>query len=93
MAIQETKYYKTNFDFNSYDKKQFWTDSLWILSMIMCFYNKKSKSCNIIDFDDAMYHWYVMDIEQSLDSLQDCIPPEMIQQKKQCFLDGLSDRI
>ncbi|MBU5210272.1 phosphotransferase [Heyndrickxia oleronia] len=52
------------------------------------FYNEKSKSCNIIDFDDAMYHWYVMDIEQSLDSLQDCIPPEMIQQKKQCFLDG-----
>ena len=22
------------------------------------------------------------------DCLQDCIPPEMIQQKKQCFLDG-----
>ncbi|WP_078380742.1 phosphotransferase enzyme family protein [Sutcliffiella halmapala] len=52
------------------------------------FYDEVSKSCNVIDFDDAMYHWYVMDIEQSLDSLQDCMQPEMFQQNKQCFLDG-----
>lgn len=52
------------------------------------FYDEESKSCNVIDFDDAMYHWYVMDIEQSLDSLKDCILPEMFQQKKQCFLEG-----
>lgn len=52
------------------------------------FYDEESKSCNVIDFDDAMYHWYVMDIEQSLDSLQDCILPEMFQQKKHYFLDG-----
>ncbi|MFO1444989.1 phosphotransferase [Bacillus sp. Bva_UNVM-123] len=52
------------------------------------FYDEESKSCNIIDFDDAMYHWYVMDIEQALNSLQDCILPEMFQQKKQCFLNG-----
>lgn len=52
------------------------------------FYDEVSKSCNVIDFDDAMFHWYVMDIEQALDSLQDCILPEMFQQKKQCFMDG-----
>jgi Ser/Thr protein kinase RdoA (MazF antagonist) len=52
------------------------------------FYDEVSKSCNVIDFDDAMYHWYVMDIHQALDSLQDCIPAEMFQQKKQCFMDG-----
>lgn len=52
------------------------------------FYDEESQSCNVIDFDDAMYHWYVMDIEQALDSLQDCIPDEMFQQKKQCFMDG-----
>ncbi|GIO26322.1 phosphotransferase enzyme family protein [Ornithinibacillus bavariensis] len=52
------------------------------------FYDENTKSCNIIDFDDSMYHWYVMDIEQSLTSLQDCVHPEMYQQKKQYFLDG-----
>ncbi|KOP82724.1 hypothetical protein AMS60_09680 [Bacillus sp. FJAT-21945] len=52
------------------------------------FYDEKSQSCNIIDFDDAMYHWYAVDIEQALYSLQDCIPAEMFQQKQQCFLDG-----
>lgn len=52
------------------------------------FYDDKSKSCNVIDFDDAMYHWYAMDIEQALDSLQDCIPSELFNHKKQCFLDG-----
>ncbi|CAN7286571.1 phosphotransferase enzyme family protein [Rossellomorea sp. LjRoot5] len=52
------------------------------------FYDTKSQYCHVIDFDDAMYHWYVMDIEQTLDSLQDCIPPEKYQEKKECFLDG-----
>lgn len=52
------------------------------------FYDEHSQSCNVIDLDDAMYHWYVMDIEQALDSLQDCIPAEVFQKKKQCFMDG-----
>ncbi|MEI2666227.1 phosphotransferase enzyme family protein [Rossellomorea sp. LJF3] len=52
------------------------------------FYDAESQSCHVIDFDDAMYHWYVMDIEQTLDSLQDCIPSEKYQEKKECFLDG-----
>ena len=47
-----------------------------------------SGTCNVIDFDDAMYHWYAMDIEQALDSLHDYIPPEMFARKKQCFMDG-----
>lgn len=52
------------------------------------FYDEETQSCNVIDFDDAMYHWYVMDIEQALDSLQDCISTEIFQHKKQCFIDG-----
>jgi Ser/Thr protein kinase RdoA (MazF antagonist) len=52
------------------------------------FYDQESKSCNVIDFDDAMYHWYAMDIEQALDSLEDCIPSEIFSHKKQCFMDG-----
>jgi Ser/Thr protein kinase RdoA (MazF antagonist) len=52
------------------------------------FYDDESKSCNVIDFDDAMYHWFALDIEQALDSLQDYIPTELFNQKKQCFMDG-----
>jgi Ser/Thr protein kinase RdoA (MazF antagonist) len=52
------------------------------------FYEEETKSCNVIDFDDAMYHWYAMDIEQALDSLHDYIPDDLFSRKKQCFLDG-----
>ncbi|WP_442600635.1 phosphotransferase enzyme family protein [Paenibacillus sp. KN14-4R] len=52
------------------------------------FYDQAAESCNAIDFDDAMYHWYTMDIEQSLDSLQDVVPEEMYEMKKKIFLDG-----
>jgi Ser/Thr protein kinase RdoA (MazF antagonist) len=52
------------------------------------FYDEATKSCNAIDFDDAMYHWYAMDIEQALESLHDCIPAETYDRKKQCFMDG-----
>ncbi len=52
------------------------------------FYDEVTNSCNVIDFDDAMYHWYAMDVEQALDSLQDYIPAEYFSHKKQCFIDG-----
>ena len=52
------------------------------------FFDEESQSCNVIDFDDAMYHWYVIDIEQALDSIKEHIAPEKYQQKKQCFIDG-----
>lgn len=52
------------------------------------FYDEETKSCNVIDFDDAMYHWYAMDIVQALDSLQENIPSELFHQKKECLMDG-----
>ncbi|GAB6989227.1 phosphotransferase enzyme family protein [Paenibacillus pini] len=52
------------------------------------FYDKESSSCNVIDFDDAMYHWYAMDIEQALNSLKDCMEPNLLEDKKKCFMDG-----
>ncbi|MFM9280788.1 phosphotransferase enzyme family protein [Paenibacillus jiagnxiensis] len=52
------------------------------------FYDDKSGSCNVIDFDDAMYHWYAMDIVQALDSLEDCIPADIFELRKKCFMDG-----
>lgn len=33
------------------------------------FYDKDTDMLNIIDFDDSMYHWYAMDIEQALDNI------------------------
>ena len=33
------------------------------------FYDTVSDSYSVIDFDDTMYHWFVMDIERSLNSL------------------------
>ncbi|WP_413405700.1 phosphotransferase enzyme family protein [Paenibacillus amylolyticus] len=52
------------------------------------FYDEGSQSCYAIDFDDSMYHWYAMDVEQSLDSLREEIEPEQWEQKKQLFLNG-----
>lgn len=52
------------------------------------FYDETTHSCHVIDFDDAMYHWYAMDIEQALASLQDCVSPDSFNSTKQCFLDG-----
>jgi Ser/Thr protein kinase RdoA (MazF antagonist) len=52
------------------------------------FYDEQSNSCNVIDFDDSMYHWYAMDIEQALDSLRDYIPNEIFNRKKRIFMDG-----
>lgn len=52
------------------------------------FYDDETKICHVIDFDDAMYHWYAMDMEQALDSLRENIPSEAFEQKKQCFVDG-----
>ncbi|WP_426445812.1 phosphotransferase enzyme family protein [Paenibacillus sp. S-38] len=52
------------------------------------FFDEASGVCHAIDFDDAMYHWYVMDIEQALHSLRDYIRPECICRKKEMFIQG-----
>lgn len=33
------------------------------------FYDSKSRKCAVIDFDDAMYHWYALDIAQVMNAL------------------------
>ena len=52
------------------------------------FYDQQTKSCSVIDFDDAMYHWYVMDIERALDSLKGEVAESEFEQKKTHFLEG-----
>lgn len=52
------------------------------------FYNEITKSYNPIDFDDAMYHWYALDIEQSLDSLKEDILKEQVEPSVKEFIKG-----
>ncbi len=52
------------------------------------FYDNLTCVCSVIDFDDAMYHWYVMDIEQSLDNIKENIEPIKYEQSSELFLKG-----
>lgn len=52
------------------------------------FYDEVTHTCNVIDFDDAMYHWYAMDIEQSLDSIKEEVEPSRYEHDKELFLNG-----
>lgn len=52
------------------------------------FYDDVMGVCNVIDFDDAMYHWYIMDIEQSLDSIKEDIEPMKYELSSKIFLEG-----
>lgn len=35
------------------------------------FWHEETKSCAVIDFDDALYGWFSMDVEQALNALQE----------------------
>lgn len=50
------------------------------------FFDAASGRCHAIDFDDAMYHWRAMDIEQALASLADEIEPDALAGKERVFL-------
>lgn len=56
------------------------------------FYDEATDAISVIDFDDAMYHWYAMDIEQALDSLEGEAAPEEYEHKKQIFMSGYVSR-
>jgi Ser/Thr protein kinase RdoA (MazF antagonist) len=56
------------------------------------FYDDATKTCSVIDFDDAMYHWYVMDVVQSLDSLEGEVTEAAFPQKRSIFLEGYRSR-
>lgn len=52
------------------------------------FYDEVSGICSVIDFDDSMYHWYVMDIEQALVSIQESVESARYTQAREFFLNG-----
>lgn len=56
------------------------------------FYDETSHSCSVIDFDDAMYHWFVMDIVQALDAIREETGKDEISDLEKQFLDGYRSR-
>ena len=52
------------------------------------FYNEEDNSCQVIDFEDSMYHFFWVDIEQVLDSLSEELEGDAFEQAKKYFLQG-----
>jgi Ser/Thr protein kinase RdoA (MazF antagonist) len=52
------------------------------------FYDEISKKYSIIDFGSSMYHWYSMDIEQSLNKLKGEYLENDFEHLKKQFIDG-----
>jgi len=52
------------------------------------FFDESAKRYGVIDFDDSMYHWYVMDINQSIDSIKNELPTNIQEQAVCQFLNG-----
>lgn len=56
------------------------------------FYDKETKSCSVIDFDDGMYHWYALDIEQVFDSIEEKLSGAALQTAKNEFIRGYKEK-
>ena len=52
------------------------------------FYNEKDNSFGVIDFEDGMYHWFALDIEQALSCLSELKNGEGFETVKEAFLRG-----
>lgn len=52
------------------------------------FYDEVTDSCNVIDFDDSIYHFYALDIEQAVDSICEEAPEEMRDSAVNAFIAG-----
>lgn len=52
------------------------------------FWDENKQCCTAIDFEDGMYHFFVVDLEQALDALLENIPADRKQITKAAFLRG-----
>jgi Ser/Thr protein kinase RdoA (MazF antagonist) len=52
------------------------------------FYNEESNHCEVIDFEDGMYHWFMVDIEQYLGELKEEMEECQFKNTKMKFLEG-----
>jgi len=56
------------------------------------FYDETSQRCSVIDFDDTMYHWFVMDVFQALDAIRDETGRDDISDLEIQFLGGYQSK-
>ena len=52
------------------------------------FWDAKNHQCSVIDFDDGMYHWFALDVEQVFDCLTEFFEGDALQKAKKQFLKG-----
>jgi Ser/Thr protein kinase RdoA (MazF antagonist) len=52
------------------------------------FFNESTHEITPIDFDDATYHWFAMDICQALESIKDDLSEEEFEAATSTFIDG-----
>lgn len=56
------------------------------------YYDEQKDRCNVIDFDDGMYHFYLLDIEQVFDCLSEELEGESLHLAKKNFIKGYRSR-
>ena len=52
------------------------------------FWDAKNRQCSVIDFDDGMYHWFALDVEQIFDCLTEFFEGDALRKAKEQFLKG-----
>jgi Ser/Thr protein kinase RdoA (MazF antagonist) len=52
------------------------------------FFDAGQEFCNVIDFDDGMYHFFALDVEQAFGELQDALSPSDAKCAEDIFLRG-----
>ena len=52
------------------------------------FYDEESGKISVIDFDDCIYHFYALDVEQCLESLKELLSAGGFQKARALFLSG-----
>lgn len=52
------------------------------------FYDDITKTYNPIDFDDGMYHWFALDIEQTINCIKDEMPEDQVEASIDVFIEG-----
>lgn len=52
------------------------------------FYDEAANCFHVIDFDDAVYHWYALELDQSLDNLTEDMTPDQAGKAGDLFIEG-----
>lgn len=86
-ALSELEKVKSNL-VNLLQKKDNYGLIHYDFEMDNVFYDEKTKSCSVIDFDDGMYHWFALDVEQVLFSLREELDGKILKHAEEAFMEG-----